>query len=63
MKNLNIISNKLEIAKEILKNIKNINLKNFIEEYIDNFNEIQNKNNKKLENLSLFEYINFDRCI
>lgn len=63
MKNLNIISNKLEIAKEILKNTKNINLKNFIEEYIDNFNEIQNKNNKKLENLSLFEYINFDRCI
>lgn len=63
MENLNSISNKLEIAKELLVNTKNINLKIFIEEYISNFNEIQNKNNKALETLDLFEYINFDKGI
>ncbi|HFE9702249.1 TPA: hypothetical protein ACGA34_002276 [Clostridium perfringens] len=63
MENLNSINNKLEIAKELFSNTKNINLKNFIKEYINNFDEIQNKNNKNLENLSLFKYINFDRCI
>ncbi|MDZ4994420.1 hypothetical protein GNF80_15845 [Clostridium perfringens] len=63
MKNLNTITNKLEIAKELLANTKNINFKNFIEKYINNFNEIQNKNNEELETLGLFEYINFDRCI
>ncbi|MDU1308978.1 MAG: hypothetical protein E6936_16200 [Clostridium perfringens] len=63
MENLNSISNKLEIAKELLPNTKNINLKNFIEEYINNFDEIQNKNNKELKTLDLFEYINFDKCI
>lgn len=54
---------KLDIAKELLKNTKNIYLKRFIEKYINNFNEIQNKNNKVLEELDLFEYINFDKCI
>lgn len=54
---------KLEIAKELLKNTKNIHLKIFIEEYINNFNEIQSKNNKVLEELDLFEYIFFDKCI
>ncbi|EGT0000203.1 hypothetical protein I9Y31_002496 [Clostridium perfringens] len=63
MQNLNTMTNKLDIAKELLKNTKNINLKNFIEEYINNFDEIQNKNNKDLETLDLFEYINFDKCI
>ncbi|MHC9414107.1 hypothetical protein [Clostridium perfringens] len=63
MENLNSINNKLEIAKELFSNTKNINLKNFIKEYINNFDEIQNKNNKNLENLSLFKYINFDICI
>lgn len=37
MKILNTTTNKLEIAKELLSNTKNINLKNFIEEYISNF--------------------------
>ncbi len=54
---------KLEIAKELLKNTKNIHLKFFIEEYINNFNEIQSKNNKVFEELDLFEYIYFDKCI
>lgn len=63
MENLNSINNKLEIAKELLKNTKNINLKNFIEKYINNLNEIQNKNNKDLETLGLFEYIGFNKCI
>ena len=43
MKNFNTMTNKLEIAKELLANTKNINLKNFIEKYINNLNEIQNK--------------------
>ncbi|HFD2048862.1 TPA: hypothetical protein ACF2C9_002790 [Clostridium perfringens] len=63
MENLNSINNKLGIAKELFSNTKNINLKNFIKEYINNFDEIQNKNNKELETLDLFEYINFDKCI
>ena len=63
MENLNSMSNKLEIAKELFSNTKNINFKNFIEKYINNFNEIQNKNNKELERLGLFEYINFNKCI
>lgn len=63
MENLNSISNKLEITKELLSNTKNINFKNFIKEYISNFNDIQNKNNKELETLDLFEYINFNKCI
>lgn len=63
MENLNSINNKLEIAKELLSNTKNINFKNFIEEYISNFNDIQNKNNKELETLGLFEYIGFNKCI
>ncbi|MGU8577945.1 hypothetical protein ACV3RL_14750 [Clostridium perfringens] len=63
MKILNTTTNKLEIAKELLSNTKNINFKNFIEEYISNFDEIQNKNNKELETLDLFEYINFNKCI
>lgn len=63
MKNFNTITNKLEIVKELLANTKNINLKNFIEKYINNLNEIQNKNNKELERLGLFEYINFNKCI
>ncbi|ELC8463757.1 hypothetical protein G6Y98_09185 [Clostridium perfringens] len=63
MENLNSINNKLEIAKELFSNTKNINLKNFIKEYINNFDEIQNKNNKELETLDLFEYINFNKCI
>lgn len=46
-----------------MKNTKNINLKNFIEEYISNFNNIQNKNNKDLETLGLFKYIGFNKCI
>lgn len=54
---------KLEIAKELLKNTKNIHLKFFIKEYINNFNEIQSKNNKVFEELDLFEYIYFDKCI
>lgn len=61
MKNLNSINNKLGIAKELFSNTKNINLKNFIKEYINNFDEIQN--NKELETLDLFEYINFNKCI
>ncbi|MGU8959232.1 hypothetical protein ACV3VX_14435 [Clostridium perfringens] len=61
MENLNSINNKLGIAKELFSNTKNINLKNFIKEYINNFDEIQN--NKELETLDLFEYINFDKCI
>lgn len=63
MENLNSINNKLEIAKELFSNTKNINFKNFIEEYINNFDEIQNKNNKELETLGLFKYIYFDRCL
>ncbi|HHD2783169.1 TPA: hypothetical protein ACOTHR_000602 [Clostridium perfringens] len=63
MRSLNTMTNKLDIAKELLKNTKNINLKNFIEEYINNLNEIQNKNNKELETLGLFKYIYFDRCL
>ncbi|EDT70037.1 conserved hypothetical protein [Clostridium perfringens D str. JGS1721] len=63
MRNLDTINNKLEIAKNLLRNTKNINLKIFIEKYINNFNEIQNKDNKELEILDLFEYINFDKCI
>ncbi|HAT4347333.1 TPA: hypothetical protein I9074_003386, partial [Clostridium perfringens] len=62
MKILNSINNKLEIAKELFSNTKNINFKNFIEKYINNFDEIQNKNNKDIETLDLFEYINFDKC-
>lgn len=61
MENLNSINNKLGIAKELFSNTKNINLKNFIKEYINNFDEIQN--NKELETLDLFEYINFNKCI
>ncbi len=57
------LNNKLEIAKELFANTKNINLKNFIEEYINNFHEIQNKNNKDIETLGLFKYIYFDKCI
>ena len=63
MENLNTTTNKLDIAKELLSNTKNINFKNFIEEYISNFNDIQNKNNKELETLGLFEYIGFNKCI
>lgn len=63
MQNLNTMTNKLDIAKELLKNTKNINLKNFIEKYINNFDKIQNKNNKELETLGLFEYIGFNKCI
>lgn len=63
MENLNSINNKLEIAKELFSNTKNINFKNFIGEYINNFDEIQNKNNKELETLGLFKYIYFDRCL
>ena len=37
MENLNSINNKLKIAKELFSNTKNINFKNFIEEYINNF--------------------------
>lgn len=54
---------KLEIAKELFNNTKNIHLSFFIEEYISNFNEIQSNNKKVLEELDLFEYIEFDRCI
>ncbi|MGU8438672.1 hypothetical protein ACV3OB_15130 [Clostridium perfringens] len=61
MENLNSINNKLGIAKELFSNSKNINLKIFIKEYINNFDEIQN--NKELETLDLFEYINFNKCI
>lgn len=55
--------NKLKIAKELLKNTTNIYLRIFIEEYIDNFNEIQSKNNYILEELDFFGYINFDKCL
>lgn len=55
--------NKLKIAKELLKNTTNIYLRIFIEEYIDNFNEIQSKNNEILEELDFFGYINFDKCL
>ncbi|WP_260457812.1 hypothetical protein [Clostridium sp. K04] len=51
------VTNKLEIAKELLNNTKNIYLRLFIEKYITNFNEIQSKNN------SLLEYLDFDKCI
>jgi predicted DNA-binding protein len=56
------VSNKLEIAKELLKNTKNFYVKNFIEEYITNFNKIQDKSNT-LGELDLLEYRIFDRCI
>ena len=49
------LNNKLEIAKELLANTKSLNL--------NNFKEIQNKNNKELETLGLFEYIDFDKCL
>lgn len=48
---------KLRIAKELLKNTKNIYLRLFIEKYIANFDEIQSNNN------SLIEYLYFDKCI
>ncbi|EDT14286.1 hypothetical protein [Clostridium perfringens] len=63
MENLNSINNKLKIAKELFSNTQNISFKKFIKEYINNFDEIQNKNNKELETLGLFKYIYFDRCL
>lgn len=57
------VTNKLEIAKELLNNTKNFYLKNFIEEYITNFNKIQDKDRYVLEELDLLEYKIFDRCI
>ena len=57
------MDNKLKIAKELLKNSTNIYLRSFIEEYINNFNEIQSENNDILEELEFFGYINFDKCL
>lgn len=50
--------NKLDIAKKLLKNTKNIHLNFFIEEYINNFNGSEIKNKKHMDFDKCIEYIN-----